>query len=118
MENCLFCKIVDGQIPATIVYQDDDVIAFKDINPTAPHHILFIPKRHISSMTELTPQDGNLLGSLFAAANAIAHELGLTAPDRGFRFISNVGPDGGQSVHHLHFHLIGGRQLGWPPFPA
>ncbi len=112
MENCLFCKIAAGQIPADIVYQDQDVVAFKDINPQAPHHILIIPKRHIASMTDLTPEDGPILAHIYVVARNIAHDLGL---EQGYRFLTNVGPDAGQSVFHLHFHLLGGRKLGWPP---
>jgi histidine triad (HIT) family protein len=90
-------------------------VAFKDINPAAPHHILFIPRCHIGSMAELTAEDSELLGKLFAAAAAVARELGVADLERGYRFVSNVGPDAGQSVQHLHFHLLGGRKLGWPP---
>jgi histidine triad (HIT) family protein len=114
-EDCLFCKIADGRIPGKIVHQDDDVVAFEDINPGAPHHILFIPRRHIASMAELTAEDGALLGKLFSAAAQVAHRLGLDGPEQGYRFVTNVGPDAGQSVLHLHFHLLGGRKLGWPP---
>lgn len=113
MEDCLFCKIVAGQIPAKIIYQDEDVVSFVDINPKAPQHVLVIPRRHISSMTDLTSADGPLLTSIFAAANRIAQELGVA--ESGFRFVVNVGPDSGQSVFHLHFHLLGGRRLAWPP---
>lgn len=112
MENCLFCRIVAGEIPSTIVYQDNDVLAFRDVNPQAPHHVLFIPKRHIASMTDLTQEDGAILASIYTAATKVARDLGL---ERGYRFVTNVGPDSGQSVFHLHFHLLGGRQLGWPP---
>ncbi len=112
MEDCLFCKIAAGQIPADIVYQDDDVIAFNDINPQAPQHILFIPRHHIASMTDLTEEDGPLLGKIYVVAKDMAKKLNL---ERGYRFLTNVGPDAGQSVLHLHFHLLGGRQLGWPP---
>jgi histidine triad (HIT) family protein len=112
MEDCLFCKIVAGQIPSDIVYQDDDVLAFNDINPQAPQHILFIPKRHIASMTDLTVEDGPLLAKIYVAASGVAKRLSL---ERGYRFLTNVGPDSGQSVFHLHFHLLGGRPLGWPP---
>jgi histidine triad (HIT) family protein len=115
MEDCLFCKIASGRIPATIVYEDEDVVAFKDINPTAPHHILFVPRRHIGSMAELTEQDSALLGKLFTAAAHVARNLSLANPERGYRFVTNVGPDAGQSVQHLHFHLLGGRKFGWPP---
>ncbi len=113
MENCLFCKIVDGQIPGKIVYQDEDVVAFEDINPKAPHHILLIPRRHIASMADLTPEDGPMLVMLFSVATKLAQKLGLA--ERGYRFVTNVGPDAGQSVFHLHFHLLGGRQFSWPP---
>jgi histidine triad (HIT) family protein len=112
-DNCLFCKIAEGNIPAKIVYQDEDVVAFEDINPQAPHHILLISRRHIASMADLTPEDGPLLGILFSVAAKLAHKLGLA--ERGYRFVSNVGPDAGQSVFHLHFHLLGGRKFGWPP---
>lgn len=113
MEDCLFCKIADGRIPGKIVYQDQDVVAFEDINPQAPHHVLFIPRRHIASMAELAPEDSELLSKLFAAAAHVASDFGLT--ERGYRFVTNVGPDAGQSVQHLHFHLLGGRRFSWPP---
>jgi histidine triad (HIT) family protein len=113
MEDCLFCKIIAGQIPAKIVYQDEDVVSFVDINPQAPQHVLVIPRRHIASMTDITGEDGALLASVFMAASKIARELGVA--ESGFRFVTNVGPDAGQSVFHLHFHLLGGRRLGWPP---
>lgn len=112
MENCIFCKIATGEIPSTIVYKDDDVVAFRDLNPQAPHHVLFIPRRHIASMTDLTPEDGALLARIYTTATKVAQDLGL---ERGYRFLTNVGPDAGQSVFHLHFHLLGGRPLGWPP---
>lgn len=113
MEECLFCKIADGRIPGNIVYQDQDVVAFRDINPQAPHHILFVPRQHVVDMTHLNAQDGELLGKIFTTAATVARELGLE--ESGYRFVANVGPDAGQSVLHLHFHLLGGRKLGWPP---
>jgi histidine triad (HIT) family protein len=113
VENCLFCKIAEGQIPSNIVYQDDTVVAFADINPQAPHHILLIPRRHIASMADLTDNDGDMLAHLFTTAAKIAREQGFA--EGGYRFLTNVGPDAGQSVFHLHFHLLGGRRLGWPP---
>jgi len=113
MENCLFCKIVEGQIPSKIVYQDEDVVAFEDINPQAPYHVLVVPRRHIPSMTDITSEDGPLLASIYMAATKLARERGIA--ERGFRFVTNVGPDSGQSVFHLHFHLLGGRRLAWPP---
>lgn len=113
MENCLFCKIVAGQIPGDIVYSDEDVVAFKDINPRAPVHILIIPRRHIPSITDVTPEDGPLLGILFSVAARLAHKLGVD--EGGYRVVSNVGRDAGQTVFHLHFHLLGGRKFAWPP---
>jgi len=113
MEDCLFCKIVEGRIPAKIVYQDQDVVAFADINPQAPQHVLFVPRRHIASMTDITSEDGAVLASIFMAATQVARELGIA--ESGFRFVTNVGPDSGQSVFHLHFHLLGGRRMAWPP---
>jgi histidine triad (HIT) family protein len=113
MDNCLFCKIAEGQIPSKIVYQDEDVVAFEDIHPQAPHHILLIPRRHIASMADLTEEDGTLLVRLFMVAAKLAHKLGFD--ESGYRFVTNVGPDAGQSVIHLHFHLLGGRKFSWPP---
>ena len=113
MENCLFCKIVEGQIPAKIVYQDADVVAFEDINPQAPQHVLFVPRRHIASIADVTEEDGALLAALFTVATKLAHKLGLD--ERGYRIVTNVGPDAGQAVFHLHFHLLGGRKFTWPP---
>jgi histidine triad (HIT) family protein len=112
MENCLFCKIAAGEIPSTIVYQDKEIVAFRDINPAAPQHILIIPRRHIASSTDLTEEDGALLAHIYVTATQVARELKL---EGGYRIVTNVGPDAGQSVLHLHFHLLGGRQLGWPP---
>ena len=113
MDNCLFCKIAQGQVPSKIVYQDEDVVAFEDINPQAPHHILLIPRRHIASIADLTEEDGPLLARLFMVAAKLAHQLGLD--ERGYRIVTNTGPDAGQSVFHLHFHLLGGRKFSWPP---
>jgi histidine triad (HIT) family protein len=113
MENCLFCKIASGQIPGDIVYQDEDVVAFADIHPQAPVHILLISRRHIPSMADLTPEDGPLLGIMFSVAAKLAHKLGVD--EGGYRVVTNVGPDAGQSVFHLHFHLLGGRNFAWPP---
>lgn len=107
--DCLFCKIARGAIPSKIVYQDDAVMAFEDINPVAPVHILIIPKEHITSAADLNPEHADLLGGIFAAASRIATEKGIAA--RGFRIATNSGAFGGQVVQHLHFHLLGGRQL-------
>ena len=109
MENCLFCKIINGEIPSSIVYKDDEVIAFKDINPQAPVHILVVPREHIQSALDKKATDGKMLSSVFSAIAKIAKENKL---DNGFRIINNCGADGGQTVPHLHFHLLGGRSLG------
>ncbi len=111
MEDCLFCKIIKGEIPSTKVYEDDRVYAFYDIDKKAPEHILIIPKKHMSSMLEL--QDGEIAAALFFAANIIAKEKNLD--ETGFRTVINTGKDGGQTVSHLHMHLLGGRSLAWPP---
>jgi histidine triad (HIT) family protein len=110
--SCLFCDIVAGRIPAKTVRQDDEILAFHDIQPQAPTHVLVIPVAHVASAAELTAADGPLLGRLFAVAAAIARDEGL---DGGFRLVTNIGPDGGQSVAHLHVHLLGGRRMAWPP---
>jgi len=112
MEHCLFCKIAAGQIPSKIVYQDDDVVVFEDINPQAPQHVLIIPRRHITSVSDVTAADGLVLASIFMVAQKVASNLNL---ERGYRVVTNIGPDAGQSVFHLHFHLLGGRKLHWPP---
>jgi histidine triad (HIT) family protein len=111
--HCLFCKIVAGDIPSDIVHDDDLVLAFNDISPVAPVHQLVVPKRHIASAAELGSDDGELLGRIFAVARELAETAGL--PQRGYRLVTNVGPDGGQSVAHLHLHLLGGRRMTWPP---
>jgi histidine triad (HIT) family protein len=110
--DCLFCKIVDGVIPVTRVYENEAVLAFPDINPQAPVHILIIPKRHFASLTHTSSADAELLNELLLAANEIAQ---LQHLDKGFRLVINTGPDGGQTVEHLHLHLLGGRQMHWPP---
>lgn len=111
--DCLFCRIAAGEIPATIVHDDDHVVAFRDINPVAPTHILLIPRRHIASAADVAKADGELLGRLFAVASRLARDEGIASS--GFRLVTNVGPDAGQSVEHLHLHLLGGRKLAWPP---
>jgi histidine triad (HIT) family protein len=110
---CVFCEIVAGRIPARVAYQDDQVLAFHDINPQAPQHVLVIPKRHIASPDELAPEDDALVGSLVRRAKELARELGLH--ERGYRLVFNCGEDAGYSVFHVHLHLLGGRALGWPP---
>jgi histidine triad (HIT) family protein len=110
---CLFCEIVAGKVPARTVYQDDDVLAFLDVKPQAPTHVLVIPKRHIDNLLELTPKDDAIVGRLVRTARDLARELNLA--DRGFRLVFNCGADAGYSVYHIHLHLVGGRKLGWPP---
>ena len=111
-EDCLFCRIVGGTIPADRVHEDDAVLAFRDINPQAPTHVLVIPKRHIASAADLGTGDAELLGRLWETVARIARSEGL---DKGWRVVTNVGRDGGQSVDHLHLHLLGGRAMKWPP---
>ena len=108
MENCLFCKIVAGIIPSTKVYEDDLVLAFRDIAPQAPTHILVIPKAHIGSVAEVTPANSNVVAHIFEVIPAIAAKEGLT---NGYRVVSNCGADACQPVHHLHFNILGGREL-------
>jgi histidine triad (HIT) family protein len=109
--DCLFCRIAAGEMPADVVYADDAVVAFRDINPRAPTHVLAIPRRHVPSVADLTDADGPMLAALFGALRRVAEEAGL----RGYRIVSNVGAEAGQSVFHVHFHLLGGRSLSWPP---
>jgi histidine triad (HIT) family protein len=113
MSNCLFCKIVNREIPADIVYEDDRVLAFNDINPQAPSHVLVIPKRHVTSLNDLGPDDDALIGEVVRRAAAIASDRGLATG--GFRTVFNTGRDGGQTVFHIHLHLLGGRAMTWPP---
>ena len=108
MSDCLFCKIVAGDIPSTTVYEDESVLAFRDIAPMAPTHILVIPKAHISSVADITPENSAVVAHIFEVIAAIAAQEGLTD---GYRVVSNCGDHAGQSVHHLHFHILGGRQL-------
>ena len=110
--DCLFCRIIAGEIPATKLREDDQVVVIRDIGPKAPTHVLLMPRAHIASAADLTDADGPMLGHLFAVAADVAREEGL---DGGWRLVSNVGPDAGQSVPHLHVHLLGGREMGWPP---
>jgi len=111
--DCLFCQIAAGNIPATLVHADEGIVAFRDINPQAPVHVLVIPRKHLSSLDDAQADDKALLGSMLLVARDIARREGL-AP-RGYRTVLNVGDDGGQTVHHLHLHMIGGRAMGWPP---
>ncbi len=114
MEDCLFCKIAAGEIPSTKVYEDDLVYAFRDISPQAPTHVLVIPKKHIKSVTEISPsEDKELLSRIFEVIGIVAKQEGIDKD--GFRVVSNIGENGQQSVPHLHFHVIGGRSMQWPP---
>ena len=113
MSNCLFCKIIAREIPASIVYEDDQVFAFDDINPTGPTHVLVVPKRHIATLNDLAPADDAIVGELVRRAAAIAKERGIDAG--GFRTVFNTNRDAGQTVFHIHVHLVGGRDLAWPP---
>jgi len=109
--DCLFCKIAAGEIASERVYEDDAVVVFRDINPKAPTHVLAISRRHIASAANLTDADAELLAAIFGALRHVAEEAGL----RGYRIVTNVGAESGQSVFHLHFHLLGGRSMTWPP---
>lgn len=108
MENCLFCKIIAGEIPSAKVYEDNEILAFKDINPMAAVHILIIPKNHIDGADKLNEENSAIVGKIFTVAAKLAQEFHL---DKGFRIVTNVGEDGGQTVRHLHFHLLGGQKL-------
>jgi histidine triad (HIT) family protein len=112
-QDCLFCKIVGGDLSADIVYESDSLIAFRDINPVAPTHILLIPRRHIATMNDLQDGDAALVGELFATAANIAADEGLS--EDGYRVVMNCNEAAGQSVFHIHLHLLGGRQMTWPP---
>ena len=111
--SCLFCKIVTGEVPATVVLDDKDIMAFRDIAPEATTHLLIIPKRHIATINDVAPTDELLLGKMILAAKKLAQQEGLS--EAGYRLVFNVNADGGQSVYHLHLHLLGGRQMMWPP---
>lgn len=110
MEDCIFCKIIKGEIPSKKVYEDDDVIAFNDINPAAPIHILVIPKKHIKNLLEVKEEESYLISKIFVAINKIAKQIGIE--ENGFRIIANCGKDSGQEVMHIHFHLLAGRKMG------
>jgi histidine triad (HIT) family protein len=113
LSNCIFCKIVNGEIPCSKVYEDDKVLAFKDINPGAPVHILVVPKQHIQSILDLDESNKYITVDIFDAINKIANMSGIDKD--GFRVVANTGADGGQTVAHLHYHILGGRSLQWPP---
>lgn len=113
MEGCLFCKIAKGEIPAQIVYEDEQIMAFRDVNPVSPVHILVIPKRHIPGMAALSESDKDLVGHIMLTIKNLAQDMSVT--DNGYRVVVNQGENAGQSVPHLHFHLLGGRPMDWPP---
>ena len=113
MSDCLFCKMVSREIEPDVVYEDDDVLAFRDINPQAPVHVLIVPKRHISTLNDLESADAELIGRLYLAAARIAEREGIA--EAGYRTVFNCNEEGGQVVFHLHLHLLGGRSMGWPP---
>lgn len=110
MEDCIFCKIINRELPGDILYEDEEVIAFRDIHPAAPIHILVIPKKHISSLVDLKPEDEKVIGKIYRIINILANQEGIL--DKGYRVIVNCGEDGGQVVKHIHFHLLGGRKMG------
>lgn len=110
MDNCIFCKIIKGEIPSSKVYEDEEILAFKDINPAAPIHILVIPKKHITSLAEMENRDEIIISKIYKIINEIAEKQGVK--EKGYRVIVNCGKDGGQEVGHLHFHLLAGKQLG------
>ena len=119
--SCVFCRIVAGEIPATFVHQDDAVVAFRDVAPTAPVHVLVVPRRHVANVLDLATGDGDaaaataLSARLLEVVARVVRDEGLDAPDKGFRLVTNTGPEGGQSVDHLHLHILGGRRFTWPP---
>jgi histidine triad (HIT) family protein len=113
MTNCIFCKIISGDISGDIIYQDDDVLAFRDLNPQAPTHFLLIPKKHIATINDLQTEDAALMGKLYLAAKRIAKDQGIE--ESGYRTVMNCNADGGQSVYHIHLHVLGGRNMSWPP---
>lgn len=113
MSDCLFCKMINGEIRPDMVRETDELIAFRDINPQAPSHILIVPRKHISTLNDLTPADASLVGKMFLCAQEIARQQGIAEP--GYRTVMNCNAGAGQSVFHIHLHLLGGRQMHWPP---
>lgn len=111
--DCIFCKIASHEIPADLIYEDKDIVAFKDANPQAPIHLLIVPKKHIKSILDISDEDEKLVSKIVRVAQKLAEDLDLTS--KGFRLVVNTGDDGGQSVAHLHVHLLGGRSMKWPP---
>ncbi len=113
MADCLFCKIINRDVPATLVHEDGDLVAFEDINPGAPTHVLIVPRRHVATLNDLTADNHELVGRMVRRAALIARDRGLA--DAGYRTVFNCNADAGQSVYHIHLHLLGGRKLAWPP---
>ena len=113
VQDCLFCKVIAGKVPGTIVHQDDHVVAFKDVNPQAPMHVLVVPRRHIATLNDLGPEDDDLVGELVRRAAALARDQGYA--ERGYRTVFNCNADAGQTVFHIHLHVLGGRPFTWPP---
>ena len=112
MKDCIFCRISKGEIPSDIVYRDETVVAFRDVNPQAPVHVLIVPIQHVPSLMEPAATDGKMLRAVYQTVQVLASKLGL---ENGFRVVANCGEEGGQSVQHIHFHLLGRRQMAWPP---
>ena len=113
MTKCIFCRMVDGEIQPDVVYEDEHVLAFRDANPQSPTHVLLIPKAHIATTNELDERSAELIGKLYLAARQVAADEGIA--DRGYRMVMNCNPEAGQSVYHIHLHLMGGRPMNWPP---
>ena len=113
MDECLFCRIVKGELPSRIVYENEEVVAFEDVHPQAPTHILVVPRRHVATLNDVTPEDRQLLGAIVLAASDVARDRKISSS--GFRLVCNTNRGAGQSVFHLHFHLLGGRTMAWPP---
>ena len=111
--DCLFCKIASQQIPAKLIFEDGDMVAFRDINPQAPTHVLIVPRKHIATLNDIVPEEGVLLGKLLLCAQALARAEGIA--ESGYRTVFNCNADGDQSVYHIHLHLLGGRRMSWPP---
>jgi histidine triad (HIT) family protein len=113
VSDCIFCKIAESKVPSKIVYEDEGVVAFEDINPQAPVHVIVIPRKHIPTTLDIDAADNAIIGHLFQVANKIAGEKGIA--ERGFRLVMNTNSDAGQSVYHIHLHVLGGRHMHWPP---
>ena len=111
--SCLFCRIINGEVPSTTLYEDESLVAFHDVNPQAPVHVLVVPRKHIATLNDLAPEDSALVGDMLRRAAAIAKDLGIDA--RGYRTVFNCNREAGQSVYHIHLHLLGGRPMHWPP---